>query len=385
MEDKDFLKTATILYVEDEDDVREGYARVLSRYAKELYLAENGEVGLELFKKHAPDIVITDIRMPKKNGIDMAKEIKEINPNQSLIFTTAHGESTYLLEAIEVQADAYILKPVAKDVLKNKIIFISKALYFEKERENYKKELEQKVEDQIEALREKDRELFRQMKKAAMGDLIGIIAHQLKQPLNAIELASYLVKEDFEYGELDKEEIDKCYERIHKNVSFMTESIDELRNFFRPNKRPAPYSLKNAIEKALSIIALQIRSKGIEIVTELETDKEISGYQNEFQQVILNIVTNGKDILMEREIPSAYIKISTFENQEGRTVVEIKDNGGGIEEGIIEHVFDSYFTTKGEEGTGIGLNLAKMIVEDSMGGTISVKNGDEGAVFTIEV
>jgi len=126
------IKTATILYVEDEEKVREGYTKPIKRCAKELFTASNGKEGLELFKKHNPDIVVTDIKMPKMNGIDMVKAIKEINPEVKVIFTSAHSESEYLLNAIELHADGYFLKPVPSKLLKSRITSISKMLLLEK-------------------------------------------------------------------------------------------------------------------------------------------------------------------------------------------------------------------------------------------------------------
>jgi len=128
----DFIKSATVLYVEDEDKVREGYSKPLNRCAKELFTASNGEEGLELFKQHNPDIIVTDIKMPKMNGIDMIKAIKDINPDIKVIFTSAHSESEYLLNAIELQAESYFLKPVPSKLLKNKVLSISRSLLLER-------------------------------------------------------------------------------------------------------------------------------------------------------------------------------------------------------------------------------------------------------------
>ncbi len=128
----------TILYVEDEDGVRKGFAKALGRYAKTLYEASNGEEGLALYKEVRPDIVVSDIKMPKMNGIEMSKAIKEINPQQAIIVTTAHSESEYLLEAIKLQLSGYILKPVNKKILQNKILEISENIQIKKEAQQYK-------------------------------------------------------------------------------------------------------------------------------------------------------------------------------------------------------------------------------------------------------
>lgn len=129
---------ARVLYVEDEDGVRRGFVKALKRYAKEVYEAQNGEEGLDLYKQYLPDIVVTDIKMPKMNGIDMSKAIKEINSKQSIIVTTAHSESEYLLEAIKLQLDGYILKPVDKKILQSKVLEITEHIQTKREAKEYK-------------------------------------------------------------------------------------------------------------------------------------------------------------------------------------------------------------------------------------------------------
>lgn len=136
-----YSKDITILYVEDEDDVRDGYARALKRVCKNLITAEDGVVGLELYKKHSPEIIISDIKMPNMDGLEMVKAIKEVDPHANIIFTTAHSESAYLLEAIELQVDGYLLKPVQKKSLLALVDKVSKSIALEKENEQLKFEL----------------------------------------------------------------------------------------------------------------------------------------------------------------------------------------------------------------------------------------------------
>jgi len=128
-----YSKDVTILYVEDDDDVREGYAKALRRISKELITAQNGKLGLQKYKEHLPDIVVSDIKMPVMNGLDMLKAIKEINPHANIIFTTAHSESAYLLEAIELQVDGYLLKPVQKTALLKVVEKVAKQISLERE------------------------------------------------------------------------------------------------------------------------------------------------------------------------------------------------------------------------------------------------------------
>jgi diguanylate cyclase (GGDEF)-like protein len=138
----EYAKKITILYVEDEDDVREGYARALKRICAELYTAHNGVVGLELFEKYHPDIIVSDIKMPKMNGLDMVRAIKERDAEVKVIFTTAHSESAYLLEAIELQVEGYLLKPVQKKSLTGLIEKLAKSIIIEKEYEQQREILQ---------------------------------------------------------------------------------------------------------------------------------------------------------------------------------------------------------------------------------------------------
>ncbi len=139
-------KSLTILYVEDEDDVREGYARALQRVSTKLITAQDGKIGLALYKEHLPDIVVSDIKMPNMNGIEMVKEIRNINPQTNIIFTSAHSESAYLLEAIELQVEGYLLKPVQKKSLIELIKKLSKNILLKKENE-VQKEIVQHIMD----------------------------------------------------------------------------------------------------------------------------------------------------------------------------------------------------------------------------------------------
>lgn len=258
-----------------------------------------------------------------------------------------------------------------------------KLLKKEEELRELNKNLELRVKK---ALKENDRqreELFQERKRAVMGELIGIIAHQLKQPLNVISLLTSNLIFDFEEdGELTEEILIDFERDILKTVDFMGKSIDDFRNFFRPDKIPKNYNLKNSIERAINIISVSLSGKGIELSSELDETISVNGIDSEFQQVILNLISNAKDALIQKRVKAPKIEIKSY-IEDMRAVVIVSDNAGGVSEDIIDKIFNSYFTTKGERGTGIGLNLAKMIIE-SMEGSIDVANSERGAIFTIK-
>jgi PAS domain S-box-containing protein len=279
--------------------------------------------------------------------------------------------------------------------LNAKVMYIENASYIyasirdvtiEKNNEEIIKELNFSLEEKIESQTQKnlalEKEKYEYQKKAAMGDLIGIIAHQLKQPLNIISLSidSFIAKYDMK--QITDNSIDELESRVIGQVEFMSDSIDDFRNFFRPDKKAEVIYLNKTIEKTLSIIGISISSKGIEIIKEFKDDLQIKAIDSELQQVIINILTNAKDVLLERNIENPWIKISSI-SVDNMVILSIEDNAGGVPIDIINKIFDSYFTTKGKYGTGIGLNLVKMIVENSFNAKIDVENTQNGAKFNI--
>ena len=184
--------------------------------------------------------------------------------------------------------------------------------------------------------------------------------------------------DDYSDGLMDEEFIDEFISKNKKTIKFMSNTIDDFRNFFRIDKVKENFSIKEAVNSTISIQSTQFSSHYIEISLSGD-DFKISGFRSEFQQVILNIMNNAKDALISNNIKNAKIDITLKEKS-----IEIQDNGGGIPKDTINRVFEPYFTTKDQgKGTGIGLYMSKMIIEDNIGGTIKVQNSDNGAKFTI--
>jgi PAS domain S-box-containing protein len=226
----------------------------------------------------------------------------------------------------------------------------------------------------------KQREMLReQSKMAAIGEMIGAIAHQWRQPLNALSINIQNLEYDFEDGIIDKEFIKEFVEKNNKTIGFMSSTIDDFRNFFRVDKEKDFFSIKEAVESSISMQSAQLKNHSITLYLEGD-DFEVNGYKSEFQQVILNIINNAQDALMENNIRDPKIEIR-LENG----IVSIKDNAGGIPKDIIDRVFEPYFTTKEYgQGTGLGLYMSKMIIEDNIEAKLKVSNVDDGAMFTID-
>jgi len=237
----------------------------------------------------------------------------------------------------------------------------------------------------VEALREKEQMLIQQSRQAALGEMIGNIAHQWRQPLNILALQVQQLLMLYEFGKLTRESLDSTVNSSMEQIRHMSGTIDDFRNYFRPDKGKTEFELSGVITNTLSLIGEGFRSEKIRIEVLTKDDPVISGYRNEFAQVLINILNNARDVLIEREINAPRVTITTF-TESDRAVVSIADNAGGIPEEIIGKIFDPYFTTKGPQiGTGVGLFMSKSIIEKNMGGRLTVRNNADGAEFRIEV
>lgn len=239
-------------------------------------------------------------------------------------------------------------------------------------------------EQAVRELGEKDRLLIQQSRLAAMGEMINQIAHQWRQPLNVVGMHLQHLLLFYDAGNFDRALLKDSIDSSMKLIQHMSETIEDFRNFFKPDKDRERFCINHAVQQAISLVKGGFTSDYIRIVTKLECDRYIDGYPNEFSQALLNILQNARDALVEREVPNRRIRVAAS-IQNGRGVVTISDNAGGIPEEIRERIFEPYFSTKGLQGTGIGLFMSKNIIEHNMSGCITVSNNADGAEFRIEI
>ena len=252
-----------------------------------------------------------------------------------------------------------------------------------KARQAVKKEMTIRMQA-MEELREKERLLIQQSRQAAMGEMIGNIAHQWRQPLNTLGLYIQELPIVFEMGGFTKGYLDGTVEKSMQLVFHMSQTIDDFRNFFKPNKEKVSFPLRDTIQSTVSLVEKSFSYQGIEICCAPGEGIYVEGYLNEFSQVLLNIMNNAKDVFIDRNIEHPILQVESFLKGK-KAVVTVTDNGGGVPENIIDSLFDPYFTTKGPLGTGVGLFMSKVIIEKSMNGKLTVNNTGNGAEFRIEV
>jgi nitrogen fixation/metabolism regulation signal transduction histidine kinase len=226
----------------------------------------------------------------------------------------------------------------------------------------------------ITELKAKDKLLFQQSKMASMGEMIGNIAHQWRQPLSIISTCASGIKFEKEFNEISDERLFESLDLIVENTKYLSKTIDDFRNFFKADKVIEDFCVNDSINSVLKLLKSSIQNHNIQVETHLEEDLIVYGYPNEFLQVLINLFNNAKDVLLSQPIDSRFLIISTY-IRTNKIIIEVCDNGGGIDEFIISKIFEPYFTTKHKsQGTGIGLYMSHQIIVEHMKGDIYAKN-----------
>ena len=235
-------------------------------------------------------------------------------------------------------------------------------------------------------LKQKDKMMLHQSRLAQMGEMISMIAHQWRQPLNAISLTSSNLQFKCIMDDINKDLFENELKQIDQYSQHLSKTIDDFRNFFKEDKEKELISFSKIVNDTLEIVEVSLKNKNINIITNIECEEKFETYSNELKQVLLNLIKNSEDALIENKVkyPTITIKTLCNNNCDKQTLI-IQDNAGGIPPEIIEEIFKPYFSTKKEkDGTGLGLYMSKTIIEDHCKGHLSVKNDSYGAVFSIE-
>ncbi len=264
------------------------------------------------------------------------------------------------------------------------LLTISLSLFLSKQTKKvfkiYREDLENRIEKAIQENKEKDKMLQQQSKLASMGEMMENIAHQWRQPLNALGINIQNLEDDYEDGLIDNKFLNNFVNKNMQIIRYMSNTIDDFRNFFKIDKVKSKFNIEETIRQVLTIQSATLKNQGIEVEIQGK-DFTVNGYESEFKQVVLNIINNAKDAIKEKQIKNGKISITI-----DKPYVIIEDNAGGIPQEIIDRVFEPYFTTKEQgKGTGIGLYMSKMIIEQNMNGMLSVENTPTGAKFKIKL
>lgn len=369
MIDLSLISNATVLYVEDDITVSKNFEETTSTIFKKILTAYNGKEGIELFEKYQDDIdvIITDIVMPYINGIDMIRAIREINFEVPIIITSAFNDKEILYNAINLSVDGFVKKPFEVKPLMQTIHKALKPVFYKKE------------------IAKKDQILFQQSKFSALGEMIGNIAHQWRQPLNSIGANIMKLEIQNDHGKLTNEDLKDIIEKTNSILSYMSKTIDDFRYFFEPDKSKEDFLLEDIIQGIHALMTTQLLQHNISFAIKGDQKIVIHGFLNELKQVLINLISNAKDAIVTNKIPEGMIVLN-IDKSENSLLLTVKDNGGGIKNDILDKVFEPYFTTKFKsQGTGIGLYMSKTIIEKKMNGSLTAHNIENGALFEINL
>ncbi len=363
------LNNFTLLYVEDDKTTQEMVKIILKNKVKELYIASDGQEGLDAYKDKKPDIILTDINMPVMDGLEMSAKIKSIDHHQPIVCLTAYSDIVFLKESINIGIDKYLIKPINDmDVFFGTLEAVAKDL--------------QSDIDKVES----ERLIQVQAKVVSMGEMITNIAHQWRQPLGVISAEASRLELNLDYNNLTDDMIRKSTQNIVNQTQDLSKTIDDFMNFFdNTSTEEKEFNIKHTIDKVINLMKTSYESNFIKIVYTSE-DCIFNENESQLSQALLSIVSNAQDAFDIKHIKHKRYLYIDLKQKDNEIIIILKDNAGGIPEDIIDKIFEPYFTTKFKsQGTGIGLYMAKMIIERNMGGELKVKNDGEGAVFTIKL
>ena len=289
--------------------------------------------------------------------------------------------SEIVLTKITLEGES-LIHGIWRDITERKILEAEQEVsrkYIERLNES----LESKVRLEVEKNRQKDKYMLQQSKLAQMGEMISMIAHQWRQPLAAISATSALIELKANMNTLDKETAQKKAQDISYFSQHLSKTIDDFRNFFKPNKAKSKTTYDEIVHSILGIIQLTLSNENIKLIEDLNCKDSFTTHTVELKQVILNLIKNAEEALLGNGVKDPTIKIVTY-TEENNYILEVRDNAGGVPKDIIDNIFDPYFSTKkNKDGSGLGLYMSKTIIEEHCEGTLSVSNDKNGAIFKI--
>ncbi len=359
----EFSKMLKVLYVEDNEDSSTQALKLLTNFFDDITLAKNGVEGLNEFRKTKYDLILSDINMPKLDGLSMLEKIREEDTDINCLIISAHDETLHFTQAIKLGVNGFLLKPIEYELFIETMIKTITSI---------------QVSKVLKQVDEKNKKL------SVLGQMMDSIAHQWKQPLSLIAMVPTSLEAKIENNiEITKEDIHYCNHIIQEQTEHLIQTVDDFRTFFRPNNEKKNILIKDIITDTLSLMHIILVKENILINVNSSENFKINMISTELKHIFINLINNSKDAFFDlKEDIKREIEINISQNDEN-LIIEYIDNAGGIEEDILEYIFNLDFTTKNnEEGTGTGLYLIKQIL-DKYNGKINALNLSNGMKFEI--
>lgn len=395
------FSSCKILLVDDnENNLFTLESIISSRFDSKIDKVTSGEAALAFVLENSVDIILLDIQMPGMSGFEVADFLKGSERTRSipiLFLTAVYKEDEFQQKGFDLGAVDYMTKPIDDNLLLNRLSLYLSLI-----------EKENALKKEVERSRQKDLIIAQNSKFTAIGEVINNIAHHWRQPLNALSLTIQDLLDAYSYGEINEKYINQTVNNSLRHINGMSSTINDFINFFTNETEAVDINLTFLVSSVVGVVQnvydecgidisieciLQSGEKRVFTLDELLKDKEmryldevtIKVSQGNFKRALFGILDNSKDALISKE-GEKHLKV-IIESRKDEVALHIWDNGGGIDPKVIDKIFEPYFTTKefGGGNSGVGLYMAKMIVEASLHGKLSVKNDHGGAKFTIVI
>ena len=291
------------------------------------------------------------------------------------------GNSNTLIVLFENITETTSAQQYSRQVHNDNLLLLDEIADKNKQLKVFNQEMQRLVSEEVKKNLEKQHMMELQTRHAQMGEMIAMITHQWKQPLSVIQTLGTLLKMKYALGKLNEDIFTEKMDNLLKQATHLNQTVNDFQKFFTPSKEKVLFDIKETIISVLSLIELEYGLQNIKIILNEEASVSVFGYANEYNQVILAILQNAKDALIQSDQNHMQISIC-IQQKEDRSLLTIEDNAGGIPSEIIESIFTQYTTTK-DKGSGLGLYIAKSVIENNMHGKIWVENTKEGALFSI--
>jgi signal transduction histidine kinase len=369
-----------ILVIDDEKATLAMLRLLLSAYGYSVLTAENGPAGIEVFKKERPPVVLTDIKMPGMDGIQVLQKIKEENRDTEVIMVTGHGDIELAIQSLKFDATDFITKPINNDMLEVALKRVKEKITLKAELRKYTENLEQLVE-------KKTKKLIKAERLAAVGQTVAGLTHAIKNIAGGLRGGAFVLEKGFELN--DEKYLRQGWKMVKRNVGRINEMALDLLNYTKD--REPEYQLchpNDPVQEVFNLMLPHASAQSVTLTKDLDIDLPQVWFDPEgIHRCLLNLVTNSIDACTEINCTNkgAQIVIRSLKPEGWAVEYQVVDNGCGIDEEVRNKLFQSFFSTKGSRGTGLGLMITKKII-DEHGGMIEVESEkDKGTIFFIRL
>lgn len=376
----------SVLCIDDDPAIAESLEKLLKSSFRHVAVAADGTRGVELFAKSPFDIVLVDIIMPGINGIETARKIREIRVDTAIIFLSASNDTGYFLDAIDLHADGFVIKPIDVEKMMETLSKVVDTINSRTLAKQYDQELENRVIFEMQKNIENTKIMLQQARLAQIGEMITAIAHQWKEPLSVIGQVVQDLPDAQKYGELDEAYMNAELKKIGFQVDYMEHTIDDFRNFFKTDKAKERFSFGDMMDPIMTLMGntLHLENVSVEIYGQNEPIT-IYSYKNELKQVIINLLNYARYAFKAIPVVNKRVTIGLRED-EANLYISFRHNAGSVSDEMLRGIFDFDFENPGtSRNNGIGLYLSKKIVTQNLGGDIVATNENDGVIFVIRL